>query len=45
MRVFILPAKANPIPIIDPDAVLTGPVAFEGFQVVAGWHPQVSQFA
>ena len=45
VRVFALPAEANPILIVDPDAVLPGTVAFEGFQAVAGRQLQVAQLA
>lgn len=37
-RIGIAPApfKANPVPVVDPDAVLTVPVATELFQAVPG---------
>jgi hypothetical protein len=37
-RILALPAKANPPLVIDADAVLSLPVTFQCFQVVAIWH-------
>jgi len=37
----IFPAKADPPALVDPDAVLTLPVPFQGFQVIAGRDTQV----
>jgi hypothetical protein len=42
-RVAICPHKAEAILIVDPNAVLPFPVAFERFQVVAGQRGQVLQ--
>jgi len=42
-RVAICPHKAEAIPIIDTNAVLPFPVAFERFQVVAGERSQILQ--
>jgi hypothetical protein len=45
VRVFATPAEAYPPLVIDADAVLSGAVAFQGFQAVAGRQGQVAQFA
>ncbi len=37
------PAKADPELVVDPDAVLSCPVALEGFQMVSGRNAQVFQ--
>jgi len=37
VRVLARPTEANTILVIHADAVLTGPVTFEGFETVAGW--------
>ncbi len=37
------PAKANPELVVDPDAVLSCPVAPERFQMIAGWDSKVLQ--
>ena len=34
--IAVLPNEANPIPVIDADAVLPYPVAFEGLKLEAG---------
>jgi hypothetical protein len=43
--ISIAPHETYAIPAVDPDAVLPGPVAFEGFQSVAGEYGQISQRA
>jgi len=45
MRVLALPAEANAPLVVDADAVLSGAVALQGFQVIAGRQPQVAQLA
>jgi len=37
------PTKANPELLIYPDTVLAGTVALEGFESIAGRHPQIFQ--
>jgi hypothetical protein len=37
----IFPAKADPPALVDPDTVLTQPVPFQSFQVIAGRDTQV----
>ncbi len=37
------PAQADPPLVVDPNAALAGPVAFEYYQVIAGKTPQVVQ--
>ncbi len=39
VRILASPTEANTILIIYSDAVLTSPVAFEGFEAVARWEP------
>src|SRR5512138_2795032 len=41
--VLASPAEAKPVLVVDPDAVLSDPVAFEGFQAVARRQLQVAQ--
>jgi len=41
----LLPNKADPIPIVDPDAVLPGAIALETFERVARNPPKVGQRA
>ena len=41
VRGSILPDKAEPPLIVDPDAVLSDPVAFQGLQAIAWRHPEV----
>ena len=36
VRIAGTPSEANSPLIVDPDTVLTGPVAFQGFQPIAG---------
>src|ERR1035437_2425288 len=45
VRVFTVPAEANAPWVVDADAVLSGAIAFQGFQAVAGRQGQVTQFA
>jgi hypothetical protein len=45
VRVFTVPAEANAPLVVDADAVLSGAIAFQGFQAVAGRQGQVTQFA
>ena len=42
-RVAVCPREADAVPIVDANAVLALPVAFERFQVVAGKGGQVLQ--
>jgi hypothetical protein len=42
-RIFALPLEAKPPPVVDSDAVLSGPVAPQGFQAVAGRGAQIIQ--
>lgn len=44
-RVFTVPAEAEAPLVVDADAVLPRPIAFQGFQAVAGRQGQVAQFA
>lgn len=39
------PAEAHAILIIHADAMLTGTVAFQGFQPITRWHAQIIQSA
>jgi hypothetical protein len=45
VRVFAVPAEANAPLVVDAYAVLSGAIAFQGFQAVAGWQGLVAQFA
>lgn len=38
-----LPSETNPVLIVDPNAMLAGPIAPEAFQPVARWHGQFSE--
>ena len=40
-RVISFPLKTNPPLAIDPDAVPTLPIAFEGFQMIGGRKTQI----
>ena len=42
-RASLGPAKADPPLLVDPDAMLPSPPAFERLELVAGWNPQVLQ--
>jgi hypothetical protein len=37
------PPETHPERIVDPDAVLSFPIAFKGFQTIAGWNAKVLQ--
>ena len=37
--IAVLPPKANPPLIVNTDAVLSLPVTFKRFQLIAGWLP------
>jgi len=37
------PGETDPPLLVDPDAVLSGPVAAEGLKAVAGRHPEILQ--
>lgn len=41
VRVLAFPAKTYAVLIVDADAVLARPVAFEGFEAVAWWNAQM----
>jgi hypothetical protein len=41
IRIAIAPDEAEPPLVVDPDAVLSDPIAREGFQVVAWWLPEI----
>ena len=43
VRVLALPAEAEPPLVIEAEAVLALPSAFQGFQPVAGRRPQIGQ--
>ena len=43
VRVPVLPDEADASLVIDTNAVPARPVAFEGFEAVARWHPHVIQ--
>jgi hypothetical protein len=45
LRVAILPDEADAVLIVDADAVLSAPIACQGFQPIAGKRCQVSKFA
>ena len=38
---LISPREANAVLVVDSDAVLTGSIAFELFETIAWWNPQV----
>ena len=38
---IIGPSEANAVLVVDSDAVLTGSIAFELFETIARWDPQV----
>ena len=40
---FLGPSEADAILLVDPNAVLSPPVAGEGLQAISGWDPQVLQ--
>jgi hypothetical protein len=42
-RTGLRPAKADSPLIVDPDAVLTGSSAFQGFESIARWYFQIVQ--
>jgi hypothetical protein len=44
MRMAVPPDETNAPLIIDPDAMLACTIALEGFETIAWWHAQVSQF-
>jgi hypothetical protein len=44
-RVPVFPTEADPPSLVDPDAVLTLPVPFQNFEMVAGRHHQVPENA
>ena len=41
VRVSVAPDEAQSPLVIDPDAVLPGPVTLQGFQTVTRWLPQI----
>jgi hypothetical protein len=41
----IFPTEADPPSLVDPDTVLTPPVPFQSFQMIAGRNPQVLEKA
>jgi len=43
VRMPVLPDKANAPLVVDANAVLARPIAFEGFEAVSGWHAQIIQ--
>lgn len=38
------PAKTDPIPFVDPDAVVPLPIGSQGFKAIAWWNPEMVQF-
>jgi hypothetical protein len=42
VRVAVLPAKTNPPLIVDPDAVLTLAIPFQGFEPISWGHHHLS---
>jgi len=43
-RSIVRPYKANAILSIDPNAVLSSPIAAQRFQAIAGWNSQFFKF-
>jgi hypothetical protein len=43
VRISVRPAKANPPLLVDPNAVLTGPITKEPLQPIPWWNPEVIQ--
>jgi hypothetical protein len=41
----ILPPEAYPVLVVDPDAVLSGPITPEAFQPVSGWRSKFHEVA
>ena len=41
MRIAVRPTKADSPLIVDPDAVLSRPIALEPLEPIAGWHAKV----
>jgi len=39
----LTPSEAYPPSLVDADAVLTAPIAVQGFEVVTRWNPQIVQ--
>jgi hypothetical protein len=37
------PSEADPVLVVDPDAVQASTVSAERLEAIAGWHPQVVQ--
>jgi hypothetical protein len=36
--ILAIPSEANPILVVDADAILPGPIAFQGFEPVTRWY-------
>lgn len=45
VRMAILPPEADPVLLVDANAVLSGPLPLEPFKPIAGRYPQVSETA
>jgi len=43
LRIAVFPGEADAPLIINPNAVLPGPVAFQGFQTISGRHAHIIQ--
>ncbi len=43
IRIAIAPDEAQPPLVVDPDAVLSDPIACESLQVIAWWLPEILQ--
>ena len=41
VRIAVRPTKADAPLIVDPDAVLSRPIALEPLEPIPGWHPKV----
>jgi hypothetical protein len=41
--ITVLPAKADPVLIVDPDAVLPDPVSSQALEAIPGWDAQLPQ--
>jgi hypothetical protein len=41
--VATVPSETDPPPIVDPDAVLSGPITLQPLQPVARWHAKIVQ--
>ena len=43
MRIRVAPRETDPPLVINPNAMLAAPVAFQCLQAIPGWNPQIGQ--